>query len=341
MTLVELLVVVAIMVLLLAVSVPMLKPMLESRRTSNAAQVLAGAFQHARAKSIQDQKSRGIRLVPFDTAPSVALQLRMYKENRIDAVNSPNIRVRVEEGKIIPYRFVETTSEWERLMPSDSQFVTVMEQFNGGEAVQFNRIGREFVIGEMEGVYCTLAAPYANLNLPDDPASDDAMEYRVTQWLAPMTWLPPMVMPQGTVVDIAYSGGETVNFLGADKTEDDIAGGAVPPNFTSGDEVIVMFSPAGHVDMLYINGVPRKVNETLYFCVGQWDRQTDENRNSLAEDKKSNLAVPTTYWVTLHPKTGTVHVAENAPIRQSSTTPLAGLRDARKFASEYFWNVGN
>jgi len=141
-------------------------------------------------------------------------------------------------------------------------------------------------------------------------------------------------MPRAMIVDLAFSGGETVDFDGSDETKD------IPAHFSAGNEVVVMFSPAGYVDLLYVNGNSTKVNEMLYFCVGEWDRQVDAAGNSLAEDKKSNLEVPATYWVTIHPKTGEVRIAENAPILSGSNTIKQKLDNARKFAKEHFFNVG-
>ena len=108
-----------------------------------------------------------------------------------------------------------------------------------------------------------------------------------------------------------------------------------------------MFSPTGYVDKLYVDNIYTKsqrefkVNEILYFCVGDWDRQIDaEGGTTLAEDKKSNLEVSATYWVTLHPKTGGVRIAENAPVKSSDPMDKK-LGDARKYAREHFFNVEN
>ncbi|MDR0521658.1 MAG: prepilin-type N-terminal cleavage/methylation domain-containing protein, partial [Planctomycetaceae bacterium] len=81
MTLVELLVVAAVLVALLAVSVPVFKPMLESRQTQNAAQVLAAALQQARITAVKEQRTYGLAFIPFETAPATSLQLRLQKEN--------------------------------------------------------------------------------------------------------------------------------------------------------------------------------------------------------------------------------------------------------------------
>jgi type II secretory pathway pseudopilin PulG len=327
MTLVELLVVAAITVTLLAISVPMFKPMLESRRTFNAAQVLAGAFQQARMKSIREGKSYGIRLVLFENAPTVARQLWLSGSTVEYAVNAPDFRVRVVDGKIVPYYFNGTDWCWQETNWQDSTNIPrrMAKDFEHGITIQFDRCGRFFKMG----ADYTLAPPYDKLNLPDDdPASDDAMEYRISMTNNVLSWLPPTVMPRGMVVDLAFSGG-------GDETLADI-----PIAFSVWDDVVVVFSPVGNVDSLIVNGVPKKVNETLYFCVGEWDRQMDANGKTIAEDGKSNLQNPATYWVILHPKMGGIRIMENAPITTGSTEIKDQLYDARTFAREYFFDVG-
>jgi len=85
-----------------------------------------------------------------------------------------------------------------------------------------------------------------------------------------------------------------------------------------------------------------RVNEMLYFCVGDWDRQVEVDADgtfrSLADDRKTNRDVPATYWVTLHPKTGGARITENATTQ--STDNLGKLHDVRRFAREHFFNIG-
>jgi prepilin-type N-terminal cleavage/methylation domain-containing protein len=348
MTLVELLVVVAIIGILLAISVPMLKPMLESRRTSNAAQVLAGAFKHARTKAIQEGRSYGIRLSPYKTAPTAAVQLWLVKDNAAEyAVNDPLTRVVVEHGRIIPYRFDVTTGEWQASPIGSAEYRKVEQHFRSGSTVQFNHVGSFFPIGG--GLVLqdhNNIVSYASLCLPDEPVNPYGIPMKYSVSAKPSlssTWLPPAVMPRGMIVDLAFCGGETVDFDGNAKTSvKDISA-----HFLAGDEVTVMFSPTGYVDKLYVDNIYTKsqrefkVNEILYFCVGDWDRQIDaESGTTLAEDNKSNLEVPATYWVVLHPKTGGVRITENAPVKSSDPMDKK-LGDARKYAREHFFNVGN
>jgi len=347
MTLVELLVVAAIIGALLAISVPFIRPMLDSRKTHNAAQVLAGAFQKARMKSMQEGKGYGVRLIPFENAPTTAIQLHFQKVGVFpNLVNPLNVRVKVVAGEILPYYFDDSDGEWRAADSwNDVSVAAGRDQFLQGSAVQFDHLGRflEYTINGSDQFQ--LNPPYDNLDLPDPTTNiNDAMEYQITgQASIVSAWVPPAVMPRGTIVDLVFSGGETVNFGGGDKSPDDI-----PPAFSSGNEVVVLFSPAGHVDFLFIDGIQIKVNEMLYFCVGEWDRQMDAAGNPMAEDKKTNIDVPSTYWVTIHPKTGGIRITENAPIQSGNGTiidpierKLQDIRDARKFAKEHFFNVGN
>ena len=346
MTLVELLVVITIMVLLLAVSVPILRPMLESQKTHNAAQVLAGAFRHARAKAMETGESYGVRLVPFATAPTVAVELRMHKKTVIRYRNPENIRVWVENGVIVPWYYNSATEQWTEttwtaeLSPAalNREFTKAKEHFadgvdkggliafDVGTPFKFAMDNEDYVLLDDDGEFFPLE------RFPDH--GEEPSKYGIfmpEEGRFASAWLPPTVMPFGTVVDIVLSGGETEDFYS--DADGDVPHN-VPAQFSAGNEVIVSFSPAGYVDFVYINGSPFKVNEMLYFCVGDWDRQIDSFGNALAEDGLSNLEMSATYWITLHPKTGTVRIAGNAPIRAGENA----LRDARRFASEHFFD---
>ena len=327
-TLVELLVVITIMVILLAVSVPILKPLSETQKTSGAAQVLAGAFKQARTKAIQERRSYGLRLIPFKTAPTTVVEMHLQRGGAgiVDFVNPPDVRVKVVSGRIVPYCFYDQA--WQRFdaLPEGEKSHWA-EKFAGhfeeGYAIQFNRLGRSFTIGSNR----MLRPPYDGLNLPEDDLGNDAMEYRIStldDTGVSLAWRPPIVMPRTTIVDLVFSGGED----------------EVPEHFTSGSEVIVMFTPAGYVDWVSINGERKKVNEMLFFCVGEWDRQVDANGSPLAEDGRSNLVAPATFWVTLHPKTGGARVTQNAPIQPASTALADQIKDARRYAKEHFFDVG-
>ncbi|MDR3234485.1 MAG: prepilin-type N-terminal cleavage/methylation domain-containing protein [Planctomycetaceae bacterium] len=330
-TLIELLVVVTILVMLLAVSVPMFKPMLESRRTQNAARVLATTLEKARAQAMFEGRAVGVKLIPFETAPAAALQLRIYRENNAAVNQSSEHRIKVNNGTLEAFHYNASTEKYDT--PD-----TLPAVFSTGVMVQFNRIGRFY---ELE-TSSTLKAPYDHLTLPNEDAADGAaMEYAVLRLPSPAL-TPQVIMPKGTIVDLAFSGGRGT----AAKDVDERQQGqfplkfVIPPGERQG--VTIMFSPAGYIKDVFfndtVNGLRILPNEMLYFCVGEWDRQSADGQLSLADDRKTNLQVSTTYWVTIHPKTGAVHVTENKPV---STTTDNDIIKARTFATEHYAGIDN
>ena|GEM_PF-1617691 len=388
MTLIELLVVVTIMVLLLAVSVPIIRPMLESQQTHHAAHVLAGAMRQARTKAIESGESYGVRIIPYKNTPTASIELRLHKNLITRLKNPENIRVRVVQGVLVPWYYYnpendpnvddfwyETTwqsgigrgisgtdlsalirdfdlarNNFERASERSDSLIS----FDVGPPFRLAKQGNDFVL-----LFDHTDDEIFAVNFPDDPIAPPANYGLSIPASGPfaLAWLPPTVMPHRTIVDLSFSGGETVNFWGEPKGLFPYENSReIPARFFFADEnitvndFIISFSPAGHVDCVYVllrsvrdgREIWRhiKVNEMLYFCVGDWNRQVDVNNNTLSADGKSNLESPATYWVTIHARTGSVRVAPNAPISEQSVTELDRIRDARRIASEYFFDVG-
>jgi prepilin-type N-terminal cleavage/methylation domain-containing protein len=320
-TLVELLVVMSIMVLLVAASVPMLKPMLESQKTRNAAETVAAALQRVRFKAMEEQASCGIQLVPFETEQNVSLQMRLIKQAN-NLLNSSDYRAQIINGNI--YLYAYNSPNWVRQTnATDSAWVEWNQYVQPGYEVQFGHQGRFYKLATAT----TLDAPYDNLTLPEDAnvantTVSNALEYKVIQ--PPRTTLiPPVVLPRGTVIDLAFSAG-CIAPEDPDPTKYNhnklFFNGPNPPQ--------IMFTPSGYVD--YFNGTYNPFyGGLIYFCIGEWERGLN-----LAEDGKNNIETMTNFWVTIHPQTGQVRITEMAPHNSDPTkTPQ---ENARKFAAEHF-----
>ncbi|MDR0871518.1 MAG: prepilin-type N-terminal cleavage/methylation domain-containing protein [Planctomycetaceae bacterium] len=321
-TLIELLIVISIMVMLVAVSVPTFKPMLESRRTKNAADAVAAVLQTARFKAMQEQMYYGVEFIKYPDTENVCLQMRMIKPPGGGAYQAPgDVRVVVADGNIYLYKF--DGSGWISEPLSDADWVT---HAAAGLRIRFGDQGRSYRLD-------TLTALSDKITLPQGllpgfsggllPAGITPMTFQIMQ-PPRQTLVPPDVVPQGTIVDLAFSGGFT------DGSEQSFAGG----------NASVLFSPAGYVEEFFNkNGyVPNDSNTyggyvpnggLIYLCVGEWDRQSDAAGQTLAEDGKTNLRASTTYWVTIHPRTGQIRTAKNG---FEPTT----LEQARKYASEHY-----
>jgi hypothetical protein len=91
-----------------------------------------------------------------------------------------------------------------------------------------------------------------------------------------------------------------------------------------------MFTPGGGVDLLYFDSdtakaVPSTPNNTLFFLVGKVDKAVEDPTSaSFADIRDSNLADPTSLWVTVGRGNGQVTTSENTPdptVMTSSSIP--------------------
>jgi hypothetical protein len=310
------------MVLLVAISVPMFKPMLDSQKTSGGAQTVAMALQRARVRAMMgDQRPCGVQFERFTEGnePNVALRMKLLRNvsDYITTVNS--YRIKVVSGRIEFYEFNGTN--WVPYTATGGVPSDWSSRVKSSSLVQFGRQGRFY---QLSGNNRTLAAPYNDLNHPAEPFPPASpcppeyppVEFRVKQQPRQML-IPPVIMPRGTVVDLQHSG------LGKGRPTD--------ANFGSGNESItIMFSPSGYVDRYSLDGAWPGVipKDPIHFCVGEWERAISIGH----EDGRSNIQMGSNFWVTIYPRTGDVRVTE--------MNPSTDLETARQFATENFVDIG-
>jgi prepilin-type N-terminal cleavage/methylation domain-containing protein len=327
MTLVELLVVMAIMAILVAISIPALKPMLESQRAASAARAVSLKLQQTRLKAKRENRPCGVEFMRFDNENRVSMQMRTVK-------NAPNftelydgideIRCRVNNGEITLVKRT-ASGEWQpitfipqpgdprpRVPPPDIW----QRKVTAGLKIQFGRIGTWHTLKDSETIEDT------SLTLPFDQTVVgsnfiDAVEFNVTQ--RPVSMLNAItVLPRGTVIDLQQSGYETspspppplLAFSFNNKFEPVAVASNIPKS------VVVMFSPAGYVDRFYVDGnenqcgiagsVTKPFRGVFYFLVGEWDKIV------AGEDGKNNLETPSNFWVTIKDHDGTVRTSPNS-----------------------------
>ena len=335
MTLVELLVAVSIMVLLVAVSVPMFKPMLDSQKSAGGARTVALALQRARVLAMEDgTKSCGVAFDRFTEGNenNVSVVLRLLR-NATD-YTGVGYRVKVVNGNIRFFEFI--SGSWIDITGGSTSFEAEWDRnVRGGSSIRFGRQGRTYELDANNNRL--LAAPFRNLYHPRDvDAAGDPLVHPVTGnpiFYPPVEFtvkqpprprlIPPVVMPRGTVVDMQHSGfGRTGRQFSFGNNQPSV-------NYP----VAIMFLPTGAVDKyIFYNssgalqeGIPRS---PIHFCIGEWERAISLGH----EDGRSNIQMASNFWVTVHPRTGAV--------RTSEMKPSANLDDARTFATEHFVNIG-
>ena len=168
----------------------------------------------------------------------------------------------------------------------DQEYCTIRFGYKG-DWFQFKRNGTEF--DYVKSLLGTTSPPGSTPGLP-------FQIYRM-----PRLTGSARDMPAGTAIDLTHSG------VGASGYE-----------FASAAQsVLLMFSPGGSVDsVLYVDssGNPQTPSSgTVHFLVGRSDKTGTSGANS-------NLADPTSIWVSVGRLTGIVSSSENQPDDPNSTT---------------------
>jgi Tfp pilus assembly protein FimT len=293
--------------------------MLESQRAANGARVVALKLQQTRLKAMREDRPCGVEFMRYENEDKVSLQMRTVKDapNFIElgaggyearCVVVPNTDGS-KTAEIILVKKSQADKDWiiVDLSDQDDPIVkTWQRKVLKGQAIQFNRQGNWFYLnGPFEIADCDLKLP-VNQELVGGKYPD-AVHFKVTQ--RPTSMLNSItVLPRGTVVDFQHSGHESqMQSGGTEVTFGDYdASKATHVNRS----VMVMFSPAGHVDRFYVDGTEssgqnRPFRGVLYLLVGEWDKIT------AGEDGNNNLQTGSNFWVTVKDRDGTVRTSPN------------------------------
>ena len=319
-TLTELLVVGTIILAVTALSIPVVKPMMESQLTKNGANMLATALNRARSRAQVSGRPCGVR---FEYWPGTAANLHdtHYDERAGDGtvicrdtyysvpgaslvmrqVEVPPVysgllgieKVKYENGRCEFQNDLYVTSELERSASAKIQF--------GGDGPFYAFHGRSTSLKE--------GTTYA---LP--PERDVEYPFRVLLDSRP-TMAMPVCMPRGTAVELQFSG------VGDSVFVDTLSGtnGSPVPERVS---LTLMFSPDGSVES--VNGsIP---SEPVHFLVGRWDQISAVRAEDDAESYP-NYADGRNYWVSVFPQTGGVTVSQVNPTADVGYTPVSRIND--------------
>jgi len=318
-TLVEMLIVVSIMIVLVAVTLPVAKKVMDGSQGREASRQLNAYFAMAKARALQTGRPCGVYF-PFQvplghTDPSLtAAQIPQYWPVRavtqIYLAETPqhysgsttNARGRVTGGNFVTCDLSGNNDSNEAgylgsLLNNKEQFL-----------VRFNFKGDWYICTNAGNNVFTYVRPLQGVVQPPSTAST----FQILRSPRPIG--NALDLPQGTCIDITYSGvGNSARQFPLPPTLNSIAAG-----------VYVMFSPNGSVDAMYINSLPTDPPVgSLYFLIGKiekvggndpWDITNSNFKSSIYPNKDiSNLADPTSLWVVVSRSTGQVMTAENMP----------------------------
>ncbi|HBT78076.1 MAG TPA: hypothetical protein DEB39_14400 [Planctomycetaceae bacterium] len=349
MTLIELMVVISIMVILMAVAVPSLKPMLESQRTRSAAQAVGVVLQRARLKAMEDRSPVGVRFERYlegaGNNSDACVLMRLCRFNENDAVVLPEgYGVIVTNGDPAYYKY-DKTDHWDLANPIDVDDESVVEEWDylrkyvteivknaAGDPV--NKVTEWYPSGSIQigGRLCNytdgthlITDAFGN-PVNTDPNHPQQHVIRKVRSIRPSLAAPGNV-PRGTVVDLRWSG---------------IGDQCFDPGT---DSVTVLFSPGGFIDRVIVGlptNPPQFPTRPIHFLIGDWDHL--DSLHTLREEgkKENNYELASNFWITIDPRTGMISTNEVFPV-----VPVDGrdptddeIGQSRQFANEYYRNYG-
>lgn len=358
-TLIELLVVATIMLTLTAVSVPTIKPMMESQLTSSAATSVSTYLNRARARAMATGRPCGVAFEYYgytynDELPDDAAISRGSASVVLRQVETPPYYSGLETGANATVLATDADGgSWDvwfngkktrRFFVNDStaNSASAWEIYVLGEKspkIQFNSVGPFYpiyidrdddgnLISDANG-YRFFIESLPGIDLPQRVASPFKV---VRDPRATMT--APIGVPSGTVVDLAYSGTDSRSFG------------------LNGD-VTIMFAPSGEIDSIVDSSGQWSPTEPVYLLIGRWDRISalatgatyleggETYYLSGAEDGRWNYEDGTNFWVTINPRNGLVSTtAVMPPYNYNATDESVAVLDSREFARNSKRNVG-
>lgn len=341
-TLIELLAVGTIVLILTAISLPMVKPMLDSQQTRSASQVVSTYLNRAKNRAKLSGRPCGVR---FEVWPGTDVQLECNNGAKKEV--SPNVFL-YSRGASLVMRQIDVPPEYSGFSGGETVSVNsgaftvnndlylsrILEKQTQAR-IQFNNEGPYFRIWPntsnlVAQPTCTLR-PYENV------------PFKV-QFSPKPTMTSPMALPQGAAIDLQFSGVAGLNQQGVF----DYPTGAENATNVS-DDVTIMFSPSGAVDT--VNG--EYPTGPIYLLIGRWD-QINAVRENQDGETLPNYADGRNYWVTINPQSGLISTAEVNPVTDhgfyptEDSTPATDcvlgntniLQKSREFASQAKRNIG-
>lgn len=295
MTLVELLVVITILVIMIGLAIPIMRPNLRDRGLREASRQLNTYVTLAKARAAEKRRPVGLYIKRDPNFPNTAYQVYLAE--------TP-----------IPYmgQMQDDRATLHDRGDGFAQSATISDPsglVKKGDLIQF----------DFKGPRYRIMSPPSNGPFEITPEDTSvrlplAGSARYQVFRQPVrSGTNPLELPNGIVIDLQFSGvGATGNEMASD----------------NGD-IIIMFEPNGSVSRVY--GFSPAQLGTIHLLVGRLEQTSDLN----GAPTTANLIDPTNSWVSIGHQTGTVTTAENYvvdPVTMASAQLTDQLREARSIA---------
>jgi prepilin-type N-terminal cleavage/methylation domain-containing protein len=348
-TLTELLVVITIVTILLAATLPIAKRVMDDSRTRDSARLLAGNFAMARTHAARNNRPYGLwfeltRPLGLPATVQQCTQVYLAEVPPPYAGSTTNSRgiIRVEPGQTSP-EFVPLYPAFQDTTPADGyndqdtlgekQFLVSLIDEGDTCLVKFEYKGDWFrlirgkatnaLYPDPNRLYYLMTVPgtfpanwvtgsVSGSAIPPAYNNQTSPGFRFQILRTPRRVGNPIELIAGTCIDLEYSG------MGPQGGEF-----AVPLNY-----LVVMFSAKGDIDGLIADGVLSGPTGTLHFLIGQVGKMNDPGGPSanhptglnMFDPAASNLSDVNSVWVSVGRLNGQITTTENL-IPTVQTTP--------------------
>ena len=305
-TLIELLVVITILLILLAVMVPRLRPMMEQRRIREASRTVSAFFYAARNRAMEIGRPVGVAIERLKVQPEAAVTLRMVEVPPAyagDVIGARAIVRRLGTSPLFQVRLntAEVASMLTQTLPVAVGDVITFES----QGIRYRIVGLDLngngsadtdsdnLIGDpnfpvqstpfavllvkLEDVADTPWPATSNPSAPFPPENPGTgigsrpvafQIYRRPE----STAAAPVRLPTGTVIDLYSSGTDSMVLMGNPSGFVPVDHNTSTPEIEDPTPVIVLFAPDGRVQRVFYENTQSAVTEPIYLLIGRWER---------------------------------------------------------------------
>jgi len=318
-TLLELLIVMAIMVMVTAAAIPIMIPAVQNRRMREASRLASSYISGARSRAIETGRPVGVMAERFNGG-NFAMVLSYVEVPRPYAGDFSGSKIMVSSsGSVTAFTLTDTL--WTNVIRC-------------GDTIKLGFKGKTYFLSDAP----TLATPGKPISVAPSTTPWQLISRDGSPVVLPTTYAAgvpfqiirqpvrssaaPMQLPEGVVVDLLCSG------MGITPLSTFTAG----PTYTDVTfNPVVIFSPNGSVDYVTTPTGFTRATAPIFFLLGRRDLMPDVSKSQYDE----NLWDPGTttpalnlylsnFWIAIGNQTGTVTVAENAT--SGGATDVAGAR---------------
>jgi type II secretory pathway pseudopilin PulG len=353
-TVLELLIVMTILLMITAATIPFVTPAVQNRRMRESSRLVSTYVSAARSRAIETGRSVGVLFQRFNSLP-LAYTLSYVEMPPPYAGESASATASV------------TLNGMNQLRAD----MGILANFNPamlrvGDQIQFNFQGPRYTITGPD----TGTTQDGTIDSPPDSSTATILELALPAGITRMPWnntpalvsyqifrqpvgspLPPLQLPEGICVDLFSSG------IGSGGTFPIVPAGLTPADWTTKPPLtfdpIVMFGPGGGLEWIYVasnrtdSAEPVRPTGPVYFLIGRRDLMADVSKASPQVDENvfdprdprlspppTSSTPPPTYaylenfWITVSPQTGLVTVTQMSRNPNQPNQPWS-IADAR------------